>query len=309
MEKLIFPLFLFILFGCIPEQKNRMNSENLNLSRVDTIKMAACYSSRRMVEKWVEEFQKTHPDIHFGLEFDESSSCVSSLSHGSHLAFISRELIMEEDSLPYCVSAVAKHGLVIIVNEKNPYIELIKKGVTINSLKAIYEQGSWYAIANDNKYPLHIYYRTIGAGNTKNFMDFLDLDEAYLTGRLVETDIDMVDSIKNDPLGLGYCSHINAYDLNTNAQAKGIVVVPLKDNLGRTYHFYDSLNLLKRVIWAGKYQCHLFPTLYLVIKDKPEDQNIKEFLKWVFTDGQEVSEKEGYIKLRNSEIGCRIKDL
>lgn len=306
---LIFAVCLVIFSGCGPVEEKTFNTETTATPSVDTIRIIACHSCQQLLTAWIEAFEELYPDIHFKLSFDESTSCITSLSEKAHIAFISRELMEGEDASVYCISSVAKHGLVIIVNKNNPYIDIINHGVEIESIKTACSEVSWYAITKDTQYPMHFYYRSTGAGNTKNLINFLGLDQDSLRGELVETDIDMVNAIKSDPYGLGYCSHIHAYDLSTNAQVEGIKVVPFKDNFGLTHHFYDSLNLMKRAIWTGKYQCHLYPTIYLITKEKPTDVNIKQFMKWVFTDGQKIVEREGYVRLRSSEIGCRIKEL
>lgn len=303
MKTLAYFLMFFILFGCVQPQEERTVVGNETQILIDTVQIYACYSSEKLVKAWIAEFQKINPQFNCKLTLNESSFCISALQESSHISFISRALLDDEEKLINCILPVAKHGLVLIVNEKNPYISIIKNGLKIESLQKVYKENSWYAIANANENPIHFYYRIPGAGNTDNFLDFLDLTPDDLSGELVETDIDLVNAVKDDPYGLGYCSHINAYDNKSNAQAEGIFVVPLKDNFGMAHRFYDSLSLMKRAIWAGKYQCHLYPTLYLVTKEKPHDENIKAFLRWVITEGQEIVDKEGYVKLRSGEIG------
>jgi ABC-type phosphate transport system substrate-binding protein len=309
MKMPTFFLFVFILFGCAPKEENRSNADDIKSERIDTISISACFSCERLTKRWIEEFEQANPAIHFHLSVNESSSCITSLSKGAQIAVISRDLLDEEDSLNYCVSSVAKHGVVLIVNENNPYINIIRDGISIESIKDMYQKGTWYPIAKENKYPLNLYFRTPKAGNTRNLINFLDINPDSLSGNQVETDLDMVESIRNDKFGLGYCSHINAYDLKKNTQVSGIKVVPLLDCYGMMHHFYDSLNLMKRAIWSGRYQFHLYPTIYIVLKEKPANLNVKKFLTWVFTSGQNVVEQEGYIRLKRNEIGCRIKDL
>lgn len=300
---------LAILMGCSSRQEGAVLQDLPDSGPADTITIAACYSGERLTRKWVEEYGKLNPAVPFKVTVNESSSCVASLDDRTTIALISRELLPEEDSVSYCISSVAKHGVVLVVSAENPYIDIIEAGVTKEAILEIYKTGSWNPLDRENSNPLHIYYRTPRAGNTWNLLNYLGLSADSMTGVSVETDTDIIEALRKDPYGLGYCSHINAYDIETNAQAAGIRVVPIKDQYGLSHDFYDSLNLMKRAIWNGRYQFHLYPTLYIVMKAKPKDEQTKSFLRWVFTDGQQIVEEEGYIKLRNYEIGCRIKEL
>ncbi len=308
MKPYIFFIIPLIFLGCNSGKDSSEANGPVGPGQ-DTIRIASCFSCERLTNKWAGEYQKSHPEIYFDILVDESSSCIAALNGPSRIAVISRELLPEEDSLHYCISSVAKHGVVLIVNEENPYTDILKKGVDKATIIEMYETSSWYPLARENQYPLNIYYRTIRAGNTFNLMNFLNMDPSKLSGKPVDSDIDMVEAIRSDRFGLGYCSNINAYDIETNAQARGIRVLPIRDYPVLTPLFYDSLHLMKRAIWTGKYQFHLHPTLYVVMKEKPPDPATRSFLKWIFTTGQQVVEKEGYIQLRQSEIGCRIKDL
>jgi len=309
MKTFVIVLLTICLFGCAPASNKSVDAYNADPVATDTIRISTCYSCERLTKKWIDEYHKIHSDVHFKLNINESSSCLASLNETSDIAMISRELTMEEESAGYCVASVAKHGVVLIINEHNPYIDYLKDGVTKEAITEVFKKGTWYPVTKQEKYPLNFYYRPSRAGNTWNLLNFLDINIDNLTGKSVETESDMINAVRNDIYGLGYCSHIHAYDPETNAQVSGIKVLPIKDYYGLTHHFYDSLNLLKHAICYGRYKFHLYPTIYLTMKTKPNDENIRSFVRWIFTDAQPIVESEGYIKLGQSEIGCRIKDI
>ncbi|MBA7555814.1 hypothetical protein ES705_48501 [subsurface metagenome] len=123
----------------------------------------------------------------------------------------------------------------------------------------------------------------------------------------------MIDSIRRDPLSIGFCCQRYAYDLLTRKEIDEIKVIPLDCNsngiLEDKEMFYDNLDFLQRAMWLGKYPCHSFQNHYIVAKEKPKNKLHIDFMKWILTEGQKELHNEGFILLRTRIINTKIEEL
>jgi len=59
---------------------------------------------------------------------------------------------------------------------------------------------------------------------------------------------------------------------------------------------------LMAAIRDGRYPSPPARDLYFVNKGKPTDPVVKEFLKWILTDGQKYVNESGYVQLPEEKI-------
>lgn len=116
----------------------------------------------------------------------------------------------------------------------------------------------------------------------------------------------LAQAVKKDALGIGFNNIGYVYDSKTKKPNPGIVVLPLDlNNNGKIdpeENFYNSLDNLVKAIASGKYPSPPARDLYFVTKGKPQNKVVKEFIKWILTDGQKYVHALGYINLSKEKI-------
>jgi phosphate transport system substrate-binding protein len=74
-------------------------------------------------------------------------------------------------------------------------------------------------------------------------------------------------------------------------------------------NFYGSIDQVVAAIASGKYPSPPARDLYFVVKGSPKNAAVKEFIKWVLTDGQKFVKDAGYINLSKVKIDAALKTL
>ncbi len=282
------------------------------------IKIAGAYALLPLTKVWIAEFTKTHPYAQFELEGIGSGRGLNEIINKKiDLAMISSEIVSTTDSLLWVIP-VARLGVIPIINNQNPYLkEIMKKGMKkddMADLFAGYPVKTWGDIygkpASDK---VDVYLRSDSSGATDVLGKYLWLAPNEMKGYPVEGEEKMIESIKKDPLSLGYCNFIYTMDPSTHSFRTDVAIVPLdlnqNGNLEPKEKFYDSIDHLQRAMWLGKYPCALTRNLYFAANGKPDTREVVEFLIWVLTEGQNYVAPQGYIELHSFEIPPRLYAL
>ena len=305
-----FILIITILsFGC--GHKNVPLPEKAQLpAHSGEIRISGAYALMPLVSRWISEYQKIHPTVLFTINPSGSLDAIqNSMTDNSDLVMISSALTEGLDSTAWVVP-VARLSVVMIANKKNPYWNLIvEKGIKKDDLIDLFsgEQIFWGEVFNESeKYPASVYVRADKAGSTEILSRFLWLDNHELKGEGVLGEDKMLEALKKNKLGLGYCNFIYTFDTATKEFDQNIGIIPLDINqnnrLDFKENFYNSFTELQRAMWLGKYPCVLNRQLQIVVSTKPATKELHDFLKWIFTDGQKTAKNMGYMELRSSEV-------
>ena len=306
-------LILLLVGGC--KQKGEPVPEGILSSASGPIKITGAYALLPLMERWVSEYTKKHPEVTIEIQSTGSVTGVSRLLHGeADLAMISSELAKEADTQVW-IAPVAGLGTVFIVNRNNPYYQKINtNGLNKDILLRFFTTGHtsyWGDLyGNPGKDPVHIYHRLDSAGATHIISRYLWLSPGDIDGIGVTGDPGMVEAVKKDPLALGYCNFVYCFNPGAKVFDPGLSVVPLDQNFNGTIdfkeNFYDSVVHLQRAMWTGRYPCSLVRNLCIASKGKPHTIEVVDFLKYVLTEGQTLVQDAGYIELHSSENKCRL---
>ncbi|TSA29195.1 MAG: PstS family phosphate ABC transporter substrate-binding protein [Bacteroidetes bacterium] len=280
------------------------------------VRITGAYALYPLVSLWVTEYQKNHPEILFEIVARGSGSVWRDLDENRiDLAMVSSENLPISDSLLW-VTPVARLGVVVVTSSANPYLTGIRsRGLTRGELAMAFtgpSGQSWGGLfGKPDSDPVHTYIRVDSAGATDQLARFLWQTPADFKGKGVDGEDAMLDAVMQDPLALGYCNFIYAFDPQTMQFRDGIAIIPLNpEQKGRGIDsFYDSVPWLQRAMWSGKYPSGLIRNLYLVSKEKPSTTEEVNFLQWILTDGQRLIAGAGYIEVPSREIRCRLESL
>ena len=308
-------LLIFLFTNC--KQKSYLREESLP-AHPNEINISGAFALAPLVQVWINEFQKINPKVKFELNtIGSGRGLVEVLKGRTDLAMVSSEIPRGIDSTLWVIP-VARLAVVPIINNKNPYIaEINKKGITRDVLVDLFSGNnmkSWGDLyGNPGKDPIHVYYRSDSSGATDVLARYLWLQSKDMRGKGIDGEDKMIAAIKKDPLALGYCNFIYAFDPKSRLFFPELNVLPLDINndgkIEAKENFYDSVVHLQRAMWVGKYPCALNRDLYLVSKVKPNTKEVVEFIKWVLTDGQRFVPEMGYIELHSSETQTSLNAL
>jgi phosphate transport system substrate-binding protein len=245
-----------------------------------------------LVEKWAEEFKEDHPDVEILVKFGLPNADIS----------MTGTPVDKENPDKGKYSVVSKFAIVPIVNEHNPaWSELQKRGLSEADFQKIYfrgdQQQSSFALNSGITVPVRVYTRGACASATfsKHFGKQIN-DLANLDTKIADDEV-LLQNVLNDSLGVAYNNLGFVYDLRTRKQKKGIKVVPVDLNgngkIDTDENFYDNLDQLIQKLETTHIELPPVGKMVFVYKeDRPE---IKDFVNWVQTKGQQYNHALGFL--------------
>ena len=306
-------LIIFLVIGC--KQKNETVTEGILPSKSGPVRITGAFALLPLMNRWISDYTKNHPEVKFEIQSTGSIAGVSRLLHGeADLAMVSSELTKNADTQVW-IAPVAGLGTVFIMNHENPYYKNIRanglnKDLLLGFFSSI-EQKYWGDLyGKPGQDPVHVYHRGDSSGAASVIARFLWVQPEDINGTGVTGDPGMVQAVTKDPLALGYCNFIYAFNPVTQSFVPEISVIPIDQNFnGKLYfkeNYYDSVIHLQRAMWTGRYPCSLVRSLCIASKGKPRTKEIVDFLKYILTEGQNIVQDAGYIELHRSENKCRL---
>jgi phosphate transport system substrate-binding protein len=231
---------------------------------------------------------------------------------------ISRELLPDEEAAELWVVPVTKEGVLPIVNTSVPQWEKLKvRGITRNQLQQLFSgkgPSTWGDISGtDDKTPIIPIMRSDESGAEIIWAGYLGLNISEMKGIESSGDTGVITEVQTHIGGLSFCNAHYAFDPVTKSQVSYLKVLPIDMNkngkIDEKEDFYQNLDDIHRAAYLGTYPSALCRNLQLVMKNKPDDQSVKAFIKWVLTDGQEIAVKEGYCELRKCDTKEALEKL
>ncbi len=272
------------------------------------ISISGAFALYPMAVLWAEEFMKIYPDVQIDISAGGAGKGMADVLNGMvDLGMVSRSINQAENKKGAWSIAVVKDAVLPTISSGNPFIDTLKKkGITKEQLKSIFIENkitNWSAITGliEKHMTIHVFTRSDACGAGEMWGKYLGGNQESLNGVGVYGDPGMADAIRNEPASIGYNNVIYVYDLATRKFYKGIQVLPIDlNNNGKIdpkENFYDNLDSLNKAIRDRIYPSPPSRDLYFVSKGKPKNEVVKEFLKWILTDGQKFVSKAGYVEL------------
>jgi phosphate transport system substrate-binding protein len=303
-------LFINVLSTCQSLGQNKLDGR---------ISLSGAFALYPMAVKWAEEFRKINPDVKIDISAGGAGKGITDVLNSMvDIGMVSRDIYPEELKRGAIPIAVTKDAVVAVVSGMNPFINLItSKGLTREACINIWISGkykSWNHIFETKlNTPIHVYTRSDACGAAEIWAKFLGENQEDLLGSAVFGDPGLALAVKKDAIGIGFNNMGYVYDFNNGKQVPGIRVVPIDlNNNGKIdldEDFYGSEDKLIDAITKGKYPSPPARDLFFVLNKKPGSKVIREFIKWVLTDGQTFVNKTGYIQLPKEKIEGELKKI
>lgn len=283
-----------------------------------TVRVSGAWALYPMMQHWAEEYQEGHSQVEVGVWAGGTGKGITDVFDGLvDIAMVSRSIQPEEEKQGGFWVPVARDAVVLIANARNPVAQaLAAGGLTQQQCAALWIEGkklTWGSLVPDPKVKdeAHAYTRSDVCGAAQIWAGYLGKVQDDLKGTGVYGDPGMVEAVKNDPLGLGFCNLSYAYDAKSGGPATGLMAVPINTGEARlpeAQNFYQTLSDARRAIAEGRYPSPLSRELILLTKGKPEGPT-REFLLWILTDGQQHLDEAGYVALPEDKLKAAVEHL
>ncbi len=309
----------FIIVTNCDNTKKGTNSENEAGTLEGKISISGAFAIYPVTVKWAEEFQKIHPKVKIDISAGGAGKGMTdALSQMVDLGMFSREVSEQEKDKGAWWIALTKDAVLPTVNASNPFIkDLMISGVTREKFIKIFINGELSAweelLGGSAKTVINIYTRSDACGAAAMWGQYLGRNQEDLKGIGVFGDPGIADAIKNDINGLGYNNVIYIYDIKSRMKYDGMEVIPIDMNgnglVDENENFYGRLDSIMQAIKEGIYPSPPARDLYFVSKGKPEKLVVREFIKWILTEGQKYVNEAGYVQLSEEKINKELKKI
>lgn len=319
-SKVIIPfLVLALVSSCnSPKAKKQLNQprEAGKSELKGSFSISGAYALYPLISNLADEFMIIHPGVKIEITKIGTGGGITNLLTGkSQLAMISRPLTDEEAEAGIWVIPVAKDGVAPIVNQNNPYIEkLMDQGISPDEFIHIFSSGrqiTWGEILDtSSRDKVTVYTRSDESGAAEIWAAFLYKKASDLRGIGISGDDEMIKSIQEDPLAIGFCNFSYAFDVSTGERKKDIQIIPtdldFDNKIDRVEVPFRNLEEAHRSLWLGFFPEQLCRELTLGSLGKPSDPAIVEFLYYVLGEGQSNVKKTGFCPLNNVYINYSL---
>ncbi|MFA6637198.1 MAG: PstS family phosphate ABC transporter substrate-binding protein [Candidatus Omnitrophota bacterium] len=272
-----------------------------------TITMSGAWALYPLAVKWAEEFRKVHPGVRMDISAGGAGKGMAdALSGVVDIGKVSRDIYPEEIKRGAWYVAVAKDAVVPVMNSMNPaFQDILEKGLTKKKAHAIWvteEISEWEEVSGPKvRGRINVYTRSDACGAAETWAEFMGVKQEDLSGVGVYGDPGLASAVSSDVYGIGFNNVNFAYDMRTGEQVPGIRIIPLDVNnngiIDPEEDFYKNRKEIIAAIAQGRYPSPPARELYFVCRGNPENKAVREFLRWVLTDGQEFALESGYVRL------------
>ncbi len=283
------------------------------------VSLSGAFALYPLAVVWVEEFQKLHPNVRVDISAGGAGKGMTDALAGVvDFGMVSREIYPAEKEKGAVGFAVAKDAVVPTINANNPVIDqLLKKGLTTEGAKKIWITGeakTWGDIlGNGDQTPLHAYTRSDACGAAETWAMWFGAKQEELGGTAVFGAPGGASGGQRDIYGSGMNNIGYAYDNDTHKLNDGLLILPLDSNndgqITPDEDFYALKDSVTKAIAEDRYPSPPARDLYLVSKGVPKNAAVREFLRYVLTDGQVKNAPTGYIEISSEKIKNELELL
>ena len=283
------------------------------------ISLSGAWALYPMAVTWAEQFQAIHPKVKIDISAGGAGKGMADcLAEVVDIGMVSRDVYPAEVEKGAWWVSVTKDAVVPTMNGENPLAEqVLKTGITRQDFINIWITGekTVWGTAPGRKKPvkIRVYTRSDACGAAKTWAKFLGAHQEDLGGVGVYGDPGLTKAVQADMTGIGFNNITYAYDAKTGAQLAGIRVIPIDTNnngvIDGNEDFYETREQITAAIADGRYPSPPARNLHFVCHGKPQRPVVREFLRWVLTEGQQYVESAGYIELTDKKLAQEIGKL
>ncbi|MDD5044329.1 MAG: substrate-binding domain-containing protein [Candidatus Omnitrophica bacterium] len=264
-----------------------------------TITISGAWAIYPTVVAWADSFKKMHTKVKIDVSAGGAGKGAADAIAGLvDIGMVSRE--PDPAEMAKGVTAVyILHDAVYPIISENNFVKdaILKQGLKKDVLIGIYIKETiklWDdAVIGKSGRSLHVYTRSDSCGAAAAWAGYLGKKQEDLKGIGIYADPGIIETVKKDPLGIGY-SNFSYVFTREGKVLDGIKLVPIDANengVADREEIYNDRQSAIKAIEAGKYP--VTRKNYLFVKGKPQGL-VLEFIKFVLSDeGTKVVEEVG----------------
>ncbi len=282
------------------------------------ITLSGAWALYPMAVVWGEEFQKIHPKVKVEVSAGGAGKGMADALGGLvDIGMVSRGIDKAETDKGAYPIAVAKDAVVPTINAKNPVLnDILSKGVKRKTFIDIYINETvrtWGEVVGrpDIKDEIHVYTRSDAAGAPEIWAKYLGKKQENLKGIGVYGDPGLLAVVQKDPLGIGFNNYNYVFDMKTGLPLSEVKIIPFDVNENGSVDADEDISTKVKTVQAIKKGVFPHPPArveYFVTRDKPTGL-VKEFVRWVLTEGQKFVDETGYIELPKDVVEGELKKV
>jgi phosphate transport system substrate-binding protein len=256
--------------------------------------------SYKLVQKWIDEYNKAVPDVQIIIESRGSADPAK--------FDVLAEVYQQEESIRAAREyvQVGRYAVLPVAAATSKFAETYsKKGLT----KELIQQVYFHNVFADKdqlqeiKVPYTVYTRLQKAGVPIVFSKHFGFNQADINGKAIAgSDEHLLKALSKDSTGISYLPLPLAYDLNTRNAIAPLIVLPIDlDGNGKVSDDEKIFSSLDQVIQkledASPKEIKNVPVeyLHLSVDKKTASPEAIAFLKWVNENGQKYLHEFGYL--------------
>ena len=258
-----------------------------------------------VVEKWLVEFKKTHPDVNIRLaRLGEPAADSANLRITSHDVDVSALKAGET------YVAIAKYGLLTIANEKSPLVAYYKdKGLQEADINQLF-----FTDHTGQKLNYVVYTREQKSCAPISFASYFGHSFSDLSGTKVPGDDKaLLQALRKDSLGISYNNLGYVYDIRSRKLAEGIAILPVDLNhngkIDKDERFYNTLDEVIARYEGAPNNLLATEDVNVVYQKSTSNPNLQVFLNWVLNDGQKYNHEVGFLNFNTVELAKQKQAL
>jgi phosphate transport system substrate-binding protein len=253
-----------------------------------------------IIEKWIAEFKKVHPDVNVSLAPLGSAAADSANVRISGQDVIEKNLNPGETHI-----ALAKYGLLAIANAKSPLVASYKnKGLQESDINKLFFMDH---ISTSKEKEYVVYTREQKSCAPVSFASSYGHTFEELAGTKVKGDDKaLLNALRADSLGISYNNLGYVYDVKNRKLVDGIAVLPFDLNhngrVDADEKFYNSLDEVIAKYETTTNKLLATEEVSVIYSTTKYNAAIDLFLNWVLTDGQKYNHELGFLNFNAAEL-------
>ena len=268
----------------------------VNLSaQTTTIRIAGTRLTYPLFQKWIDEYMKENPSIHFILNSKQPADSVD-------ISIVSHILAPKDIKLGKTELVVSRYVQLPVVNSNRPDVaELQAKGFDNAHFKKVYFGDNVNtSLASDAIFT--VYKRKQPACASQSFANHFGSQQNDIKGiGVVGDDKDLLSAVKQDKNGISYNNLGFIYDLRTRKLVDSIAIVPIDFNengrIDKDENIYGSLDYVIGYAEKTNNPKLLIENVHVLFNKENTKKEVTSFLQWVLTEGQKYNHAYGFLNL------------
>lgn len=275
------------------------------LSFVSAISLAQIHTistprfARPLVEKWVEDYKKVAPNVHF--QILKGCGCTNE----SELSILPFKGEVQDDTR---VIFFAKYAILPFTATGSEAEKILNnKKLSGKRLRKIFFEHEDYAtdeeLTKQEKLQkkLVVYSANNPASLSEPFAEFFNEVTENLRGRRIAgDDAFLTSAVIKDPYGVSFGALSNIFDLDSRRLKSGISLPLLDTRKELENGFRESVSLDSLIRLLEDYPTNEIPVGRVGVVFKGNSKEIDDFLTWILLDGRELAHDYGLLQIEQS---------